>query len=45
MSMLVVVIENVFLCLRGRLVIWLLEVRVGVYVGDVFVKICEMIWE
>jgi len=30
--------------LRGRLAIWLLEVRAGVYVGDVSRKIREMIW-
>ncbi|HAP2034573.1 TPA: type I-E CRISPR-associated endoribonuclease Cas2 [Escherichia coli] len=45
MSMLVVVTENVPLRLRGRLAIWLLEVRAGVYVGDVSAKIREMIWE
>ncbi|MGS5230998.1 type I-E CRISPR-associated endoribonuclease Cas2e, partial [Escherichia coli] len=33
MSMLVVVTENVPPRLRGRLAIWLLEVRAGVYVG------------
>jgi CRISPR-associated protein Cas2 len=30
--------------LRGRLAVWLLEVRAGVYVGDVSRKIREMIW-
>ena len=44
MSMLVVVTENVPPRLRGRLAIWLLEVRAGVYVGDVSAKIREMIW-
>ncbi|STJ09809.1 CRISPR-associated protein [Escherichia coli] len=34
MSMVVVVTENVPPRLRGRLAIWLLEVRAGVYVGD-----------
>lgn len=34
MSMIVVVTENVPPRLRGRLAIWLLEVRAGVYVGD-----------
>lgn len=38
MSMLVVVTENVPPRLRGRLAIWLLEVRAGVYVGDVSAK-------
>lgn len=45
MSMLVVVTENVPPRLRGRLAVWLLEVRAGVYIGDVSAKIREMIWE
>lgn len=45
MSMLVVVTENVPPRLRGRLAIWLLEIRAGVYVGDVSIRIREMIWE
>ena len=45
MSMLVVVTENVPPRLRGRLAIWLLEVRAGVYVGVVSARIREMIWE
>ncbi len=45
MSMLVVVTENVPPRLRGRLAIWLLEIRAGVYVGDVSRKIREMIWQ
>ncbi len=44
-SMLVVVTETVPPRLRGRLAIWLLEVRAGVYVGDVSRRIREMIWE
>ena len=44
MSMLVVVTENVPPQLRGRLAIWLLEVRAGVYVGDTTRKVREMIW-
>jgi CRISPR-associated protein Cas2 len=32
--MLVIVVENVLPRLRGRLALWLLEVRAGVYVGD-----------
>ena len=43
--MLVVVTENVSPRLRGRLAIWLLEIRAGVYVGDVSRRIREMIWE
>ncbi|HBH34490.1 MAG TPA: type I-E CRISPR-associated endoribonuclease Cas2 [Psychrobacter sp.] len=45
MSMLVVVTETVPPSLRGRLAIWLLEVRAGVYVGDVSRRVREMIWE
>lgn len=45
MSMLVVVTENVPPRLRGRLAIWLLEIRAGVYVGDVSKRVREMIWE
>ncbi|WP_105630569.1 type I-E CRISPR-associated endoribonuclease Cas2e [Cronobacter dublinensis] len=44
MSMLMVVIENVPPRLRGRLAIWLLELRAGVYVGDVSKRVREMIW-
>ncbi len=45
MAMLTVVTENVPPRLRGRLAIWLLEVRAGVYVGNVSKRIREMIWE
>ncbi len=45
MSFLVVVTENVPPRLRGRLAIWLLEVRAGVYIGDVTRRTREMIWE
>src|SRR5690554_378800 len=45
MAMLVVVTEAVPPRLRGRLAIWLLEIRAGVYVGDVSRRIREMIWE
>ncbi|EAV2407937.1 type I-E CRISPR-associated endoribonuclease Cas2 [Salmonella enterica] len=44
MSMLVVVTENISPRLRGRLAVWLLEIRAGVYVGNVSTKIREMIW-
>ena len=44
MSMLMVVAESVPPRLRGRLAVWLLEVRAGVYVGDVSKRIREMIW-
>jgi CRISPR-associated protein Cas2 len=42
--MLVIVVENAPPRLRGRLAIWLLEVRAGVYVGNVNRRIREMIW-
>jgi CRISPR-associated protein Cas2 len=45
MSMLVIVTENVPPRLRGRLAIWLLEIRAGVYIGDVSRRVREMIWE
>ncbi|MAZ66741.1 MAG: type I-E CRISPR-associated endoribonuclease Cas2 [Kangiellaceae bacterium] len=45
MAMIVVVTESVPPRLRGRLAIWLLEIRAGVYVGDVSRRVREMIWE
>ena len=45
MSLLVIVTENVPPRLRGRLAVWLLQIRAGVYVGDVSRRIREMIWE
>jgi CRISPR-associated protein Cas2 len=44
MSMVVVVTENVPPRLRGRLAIWLLEIRAGVYVGNLSKRVREMIW-
>lgn len=43
--MMVTVVENAPPRLRGRLAIWLLEVRAGVYVGKVSRRVREMIWE
>lgn len=43
--MLVIVLENAPPRLRGRLAIWLLEIRAGVYVGDYSAKVREHIWE
>ncbi|MDX9746132.1 MAG: type I-E CRISPR-associated endoribonuclease Cas2e [Syntrophales bacterium] len=43
--MLVTVVENAPPRLRGRLAIWLLEVRAGVYIGKVSRRVREMIWE
>lgn len=45
MAMITVVTEAVPPRLRGRLAVWLLEVRAGVYVGDVTRRVREMIWE
>lgn len=42
--MIVIVTENVPPRLRGRLGLWLVEVRAGVYVGDVSRRVREMIW-
>ncbi len=42
--MLVIVVENVPPRLRGRLAVWLIEIRAGVYVGDLSIKVREMIW-
>ncbi|MBU2885465.1 type I-E CRISPR-associated endoribonuclease Cas2 [Gilvimarinus agarilyticus] len=44
MAMLVVVTEAIPQRLRGRLAIWLLEVRAGVYIGDVSKRVREMVW-
>jgi CRISPR-associated protein Cas2 len=43
--MLVIVVENVPHRLRGRLGLWLVEVRAGVYVGKVSRRVREMIWD
>jgi len=43
--MVVTVVENAPPRLRGRLAIWLLEVRAGVYVGKVSRRVREMIWD
>lgn len=42
--MLVVIVEDAPPRLRGRLAVWLLEVRAGVYVGNYSKRIREMIW-
>lgn len=43
--MLVIVVENVPPRLRGRLAVWLVEIRAGVYVGDLSRRVREMLWE
>jgi len=42
--MLVIVLENAPPRLRGRLAMWLLEIRAGVYVGNYAAKIRDYIW-
>ncbi|MBZ5555350.1 MAG: type I-E CRISPR-associated endoribonuclease Cas2 [Acidobacteriia bacterium] len=43
--MLVIVVENAPPRLRGRLAIWLLEIRPGVYVGDYSVRVRDYVWK
>ncbi len=43
--MLVIVVENVPPRLRGRLAVWLLEIRAGVYIGTPSKRLRENIWE
>lgn len=42
--MLVIVVENAPPRLRGRLAVWLVEARAGVYVGVYSARVREMIW-
>lgn len=42
--MLVIVLENAPPRLRGRLAVWMLELRAGVYVGTYSRKVREHIW-
>ena len=43
--MLVIVVENAPPRLRGRLAVWLLEIRAGVYVGHYGRRVREMTWD
>ena len=43
--MMVVVVENAPPRLRGRLAVWLVEVRAGVYLGNYSRRTRERIWE
>jgi CRISPR-associated protein Cas2 len=43
--MLVIVLENSPPRLRGRMAIWLLEIRAGVYVGNYSTKVRDHIWD
>lgn len=42
--MMVIVVENVPPRLRGRLSLWLAEIRAGVYVGEYSARTRERIW-
>ncbi|MCP4114850.1 MAG: type I-E CRISPR-associated endoribonuclease Cas2 [Desulfobacteraceae bacterium] len=42
--MLVIVLENSPPRLRGRMAVWLLEVRAGVYVGNLSRRVRDMLW-
>ncbi len=44
-TLMVIVVENIPPRLRGRLALWLVEVRPGVYIGNYSVRVREMIWE
>lgn len=43
--MLVIVLENAPPRLRGRMAVWLVEIRAGVYVGRASRRIREMLWQ
>jgi len=43
--MVVIAVENVPPRLRGRLGVYLVEVRAGVYVGNLNRRVREMVWE
>ena len=43
--MLVIVVNNAPPRLRGRLAVWLLEIRAGVYVGNYSRRTRELIWK
>lgn len=43
--MMMIVVENAPPRLRGRLAVWLLEIRAGVYVGKYSQRTRERIWE
>lgn len=43
--MLVIVVENAPPRLRGRLGLWMIEIRAGVYLGKVSRRVREMLWD
>lgn len=45
MAILVIAVENVPPRLRGRLAIWMVEVRAGLYVANLSRRVREMIWD
>jgi CRISPR-associated protein Cas2 len=45
MGLMVIVTENAPPSLRGKLTIWLLEIRARVYIGNYSIKVREMIWK
>lgn len=44
-DLMVVVTENAAPSLRGRLTLWLVEIRSGVYVGTYSTKVRDYIWD
>jgi len=43
--MLVIVLENAPPRLRGRLAVWMIEARAGVYIGNIGRRVREMVWD
>jgi len=43
--MLAIVVENAPPRLRGRLAVWLLEIRAGVYVGKYSARVRDYLWQ
>lgn len=43
--MLVIAVESVPERLRGRLGVYLIEIRAGLYIGDVSKRVRELLWE
>ncbi|MEZ5836639.1 MAG: type I-E CRISPR-associated endoribonuclease Cas2e [Geminicoccaceae bacterium] len=43
--MMVIVVENAPPRLRGRLAVWLIEIRAGTYVGNYTQRTRERVWE
>ncbi len=45
MGFVMIVLEKAPPSLRGRLAVWMVELRAGVYAGNFSVKVREMIWD